>query len=175
MTPLEVIDTAVKVGLGALISGLSTYWVTARKSKDDLSRERLQRHQVLLEESAVQVESCAHVVLRYWALMVELVRYRAQGIQWPTSRSDELEKTKADLFNSFSSMTSAESKLLLLGHANAQRLLREFGELTRSFRRSAFDGNLSLTEDELDDHRFKLLTAREAFFAELSRVYRAET
>ncbi len=37
-TPIEVIDTAVKIGLGALIIGLATYWVTRAKSKHDISK-----------------------------------------------------------------------------------------------------------------------------------------
>lgn len=40
MTYLEVIDTAVKVGLGALISGISAYLMAKSKNNDDLRRER---------------------------------------------------------------------------------------------------------------------------------------
>lgn len=175
MTPLDVIDTAVKVGLGALISGVTAYWTTRRKTKDDLARDRLLRHQSLLEGTAEQIEAFSHLVLRYWALMIELVRYRAQGLAWPAARQQDLEKTKSDLFNAFSGLTSAESKLLLLGHGRAQQLLREYGESVRDFRRRAFDGNQALTERELDDDRAKLLRIREALFNELSSVYRAET
>jgi hypothetical protein len=113
VTLLEVIDTAVKVGLGALISGFSTYWVTARKSKDDLSRERLQRHQTLLESSAEQVEAFSHLVLRYWSLMVELVRYRAQGIQMPGSKTEDLGKTKWAAADSMDTDLSSMSLLEL--------------------------------------------------------------
>jgi hypothetical protein len=175
MTPLEVVDTAVKVGLGALISGFATYWTASRKTKDDLARERLLRHQTLIESTAEQVEVFSHLVLRYWAFMVELVRYRAQKISWPPSRQTELDKTKTDLFNAFSGMTSAESKLLLLGHTEAQLLLREYGEYVRDFRRRAYDGNTALTESELDEDRRKLLDLRGRLYASLGAAYRAET
>ena len=71
MTYLEVIDTAIKVGLGALISGLSAYWMSKSKTNDDLRRERLTRHHGLLEKSAEQIENFSHSMLRYWALVVE--------------------------------------------------------------------------------------------------------
>lgn len=175
MTALEVIDTAVKVGLGALISGVASYWTATRKTRDDLSRDRLLRHQALLESTAEQVEVFSHLVLRYWALMVELVRYRAQGLQWPAERQAELDKTKTDIFNAFSGVTSAESKLLLLGHVPAQKILREYGEAVKEFRRRAHAGNATLSENELDADRARLLELRAKLYESLGGAYRAET
>lgn len=137
MTYLEVIDTAVKVGLGALISGISTYWMAKNKNRDDLRRERLLRHHGLLERSAEQIENFSHVSMRYWALVVEWVRTRDQKLEFAASRLEELIKTKIEFFNAFSDLTSAESKLLLLGHAEAQKFLRDYGDLAKRMRRHA--------------------------------------
>ena len=174
MTYLEVIDTAVKVGLGALISGISTYWMAKSKNSDDLKRERLLRHHNLLEKSAEQIENFSHVSMRYWALIVEWVRNREQKLELAPHRSEELTKTKVELFDAFSDLTSAESKLLLLGHVEAQKLLRNYGELAKRMRRHAYDGNKSLTEAQMDEYRTKLLEAREKLFKELSQIYRGE-
>ncbi|WP_373988111.1 hypothetical protein [Duganella sp. BuS-21] len=175
MTYLEVIDTAVKVGLGAVISGVSTFWMAKAKTRDDMRRERLQRHQGLLEKCAEQIEGFSHVLLRYWALIVECVRLREQGIDLSEKKLEELSKTKAELFDSFSDLTSAESKFLLLGHADAQRLLRELGDLSKSIRRHAWEGNKKLTETEMEELRTKFLVARENLFNALSAIYRKET
>lgn len=175
MTYLEVIDTAVKVGLGALISGASAYWMAKNKTRDDFRRERLIRHHGLLEKSAEQIENFSHVTLRYWALIVEWVRVRDQKLEFSSQKSDELTKTKIEFFNAFSDLTSAESKLLLLGHTEAQKLLRKFGEVAKHVRRYAFDGNMSLTESKMEEYRSQLLDAREKLFNELSSIYRSET
>jgi hypothetical protein len=175
MTPLEVVDTAVKVGLGAAISGLSAYWMGKSKARDDLRRERLTRHHGLLEKSAEQIESFSHVILRYWALMIEWVRARDQGLTLQPHRAEELTKSKAELFNAFSDLTSAEAKLLLLGHTEAQKRLRVFGDLSKQIRREAYDGSKSLTEQKMEEFRTQLLAAREELFSEVSRVYRSET
>jgi hypothetical protein len=172
---LDVIDTAVKVGLGALISGGSAYWMAKSKTRDDILRERLNRHHGLLEKSAEQIETFSHVVLRYWALIVEWVRYRDKNSVMPPDRAEELAKTKAELFSAFSDLTSAESKLLLLGHIEAQKLLRNFGELAKQVRRNAWEGNKSLTEVQMEEYRSQLLESREKLFNELSRIYRKET
>lgn len=175
MTFLEVIDTAVKVGLGALISGFSAYWMAKSKSRDDLRRERLIRHHGLLEQSAEQIENFSHVVLRYWALIVEFVRNKEKKIEPQSDRVEEIAKTKAEVFNAFSDLTSAESKLLLLGHTEAQKLLRNFGDLAKHVRRYAWEGNKTLSEEQMEEFRSQLLDAREKLFNELSRIYRTET
>ena len=175
MTYLEVIDTAIKVGLGALISGLSAYWMSKSKTNDDLRRERLTRHHGLLEKSAEQIENFSHSMLRYWALVVEWVRYKDKSTQMPPNRAEELSKAKTELFNTFSDLTSAESKLLLLGHTEAQQLLRSFGDIAKHVRRHAWDGDKSLSEAQMEIFRSQLLEAREKLFNELSRIYRTET
>lgn len=175
MTLLDVIDTAVKVGLGAFISGISGYWMAKTKTRDELRRERLIRHHVLLEKSAEQIENFSQFFLRYWALIIEFVRYREQKTQPPQARIEELAKSKAELFDAFADLTSAESKLFLLGHAEAQKSLRNFGDLAKHIRRFAWDGNTSLTEKQMEEFRSQVLDARERLFIELSRIYRSET
>lgn len=175
MNYLEVIDTAVKIGLGAAISGISTYWIAKAKTKDELRRERLIRHQGLLEKSAEQIENFSHIFFRYWALIVEFVRVREKDKVPTNEKQEELVRCKAELFDAFSDLTSAESKLLLLGHNNAQRLLRDFGDLTKQIRRLAWDGNKSLTETQMDEYREKVLDSRQKLFNELSSIYRSET
>lgn len=175
MTYLEVIDTAVKVGLGALISGITAVWMAKAKTRDDMRRERLQRHQGLLEKCAEQIEDFSHVFLRYWALIVECVRLREKGSDPSEEKSEELPKAKAELFDAFSELTSAESKLLLLGHSDAQRFLRELGDLAKGIRRHAWEGNKKLTEIEMEEFRTQFLVAREKLFNALSAIYRKET
>jgi len=175
VTYLDVIDTAVKVGLGALISGISAAWMTKSKTRADMRRERLLRHQGLLEKCAEQIEGFSHVFLRYWALIVECVRLREKGSALSDEKSEELLKAKSELFNSFSELTSAESKLLLLGHTDAQQFLRELGDLAKHIRRHAWEGSKSLTEAEMEEFRAQLLTAREKLFNALSTIYRKET
>lgn len=174
MTYLEVIDTAVKVGLGALISGASGYWMAKSKTHEDARRERLNRHHSLLETSAEQIENFSQVLMRYWALIVECVRTRDQGLMWTPDRFEELTKVKVEIVTAFCDLTSAESKFLLMGYGDAQQLLRHYGDLARRFRRSAWEGNKSLTELQLDEYRSQMLDAREKLFKELSNIYRKE-
>lgn len=51
VTLIEVIDTAVKVGLGALISGTTTYYVTKQKYSHEIHKEYISKQRDLLHES----------------------------------------------------------------------------------------------------------------------------
>lgn len=55
-TAIDIIDTAVKIGLGALISGLTGYWVMKEKNKHELKKiETLDKKEVL-KDIALKVE-----------------------------------------------------------------------------------------------------------------------
>ena len=65
----------MKLSLGALISGISTYWVTRFQHDNEISKTELKRQRELIEEMAAQTEDFSSAVLTYWAYMVEHVRY----------------------------------------------------------------------------------------------------
>jgi hypothetical protein len=171
ITPIDVVDTAVKIGLGALISGLATYAVTVRGHRGELEKERLRRRRELLEAVATDVQSFSHALFKYWALVVELVRVRASGTDLEPERDEVFSQVREELFHAFGNLTSAEARLLLLGEKKPQKLLRELGEAARGFRGKAHRDNWDLNEDYLKEQRELLLKAREAFFDDLSTAY----
>lgn len=173
VSALEIIDTAVKVGLGALISGVAAFLLEKGRREEVVARERMIRKNDLLERTAEQIEVFSHVVLRYWALMIELVRLRKQGGDFTEGRFEDVSKAKVDLFDAFKELTSAEAKLMLLGHINAQKLLRTYGDSVTIMRRSAYEGNMELKEEHMLKFRLEILKARENLFNELSSVYKA--
>jgi threonine dehydratase len=59
VTTIDVIDSAVKIGLGALISGLATYLVAKSSHDKTIAKERAQRKRDMLE-------AVAQHVTRHW-------------------------------------------------------------------------------------------------------------
>ena len=174
MTLLEILDTAVKVGLGALITACSAYWIAKANALSNRKADRQTRHHDLLEQSAEQIESFSHTMLRYWALITEQVRNREKALDLAPHRRQELDRTKAELFNSFSELTSAESKLLLLGHKECQSHLRSFGDCSREIRRRAFDGNQDLNTEDMESMRDNFLQERASLFDALATAYKTD-
>ena len=170
-TLIDVLDTAVKIGLGASISAIATYWHFKQRDKADSAKEYEKRHRSLLEQVAEQAEQLNHVYLKYWALVIEWVRYEKNGKDWPTDRRAELEETKTELFTSFGALTSAESKLLLVGEDEAYSKLRELGEAVVQFRRTCYVDKKSLTEEEIESKKVEIKKLREELYELLSSTY----
>ena len=172
LTTIEVIDTAVKIGLGGLITIVGTFIVTRLNHDHEHKKERSKRFFDALEQSSNLIEETTHVALKYWALVIEWVRNRDDGMELAPHRKEELEKIKSDLFNEFKSLTVAESKLLLLGLTVPAAMLREYGDVLKEMRRKCYDGKKSLTEKEMDEVRETILSKRQALFVELSNAYK---
>jgi predicted transcriptional regulator len=172
-TLIDVLDTAVKIGLGASISAVATYWHSKYRDKADSAKEYEKRHRSLLEQVADQAEQLNHAYLKYWALIIEWVRYENNKKEWPEDRRSELEETKTELFTAFGSLTSAESKLLLVGENEAYLKLRELGEAVVQFRRTCYVDKKSLTEEEIDIKKSEIQKLREDLYQLLSSTYQA--
>ncbi|WP_027710494.1 hypothetical protein [Zooshikella ganghwensis] len=106
-TVIEVVDTAVKIGLGGLITLLGTILVTKLNHGHENSKDVRKRHFDALESVGSDIEEMTHVCLRYWALIIEWARNAAQDMDLTEKRKEELERTKEDLFNQFKSLTVA--------------------------------------------------------------------
>jgi len=171
---IEVMDTAVKIGLGGVITLLGTYAVTKLNHNHEHSKEIKKRHYDTLESVGGNIEEVTHISLRYWALIIEWVRNHHQGMELTDKRQAELDKTKIDLFDQFKSLTVAESKLLLLGLKEPSALLRDYGEFLVEMRRSYYDGNSSLTEENMNCVRNELLKKRQLLFNSLSNAYKKD-
>jgi hypothetical protein len=55
-TELEIVDTAIKVGLGALISGVTTYFVTMRAHAHEIRKTLQSEKKELLKEASIKLE-----------------------------------------------------------------------------------------------------------------------
>jgi hypothetical protein len=173
LTPLDILDTAVKIGLGAGITGVSAFALASKQHRIDIAKERVKHRQQLLETVAQDVAVFTHITLKYWARMTNWIAVRDAGQILADDREAELQSLKDELFNAFEGMTASEGKLLLLGETGAQELLREYGELVGRFRAFASpENNPDVERSQLDDARRDMLAARNKFFAALSQAYR---
>jgi len=78
---LDIVDTAVKIELGALISGVTTYYVTTLNHNNDSKKEILKRKSEMLESIAGEVETFSNAVMEYWAYLVEFTRHKESKIK----------------------------------------------------------------------------------------------
>ena len=101
VTQLEIIDTAIKIGLGALISGIAAFLIARLNHNKEIEKIRANRRRELLEEIAEKVEKFNTAAIRYWAILLERVTYEEQGQAFPTLRANEWKAADELLNNSF--------------------------------------------------------------------------
>ena len=169
---LDIIDTAVKVGLGALIGGFSTYYISRLNHDKEMEKDRLRRKREVLEKITEKLDCFAHQVRNYWALLAD----------WHTlseseaDRSDLEQKIKQGedaLYNAFHDLTSAESSLLLLGEKQASTALTNYGRYAQKLYKELHKDSDGIDEDILNEHRNEMKNKREKLLELMSVSYRS--
>lgn len=169
MTWLEIIDSAVKIGLGALIAGASAWFLARGQYSHDLRKNKVSREFELLKDIAEKVERFTHSALKYWAISADW--HRARRSNPDAVKTENLLSTQKELFGRFNELTSAEAFLLLLGQKAAQAQLRAYGEHVMVYRRSVSRSFAPMSDEEIEDYRMYILKARESFFERLNEMY----
>ena len=106
-TLLQLSETSLKMGFGALIAVLSSWLVMRRQQAQQLSPGN--RRLEILEEVSANVGSVSHIFAKYSTLVVEALQI---GEQWPAARKLELDAVNAELVAEFKKLAEAEAKLL---------------------------------------------------------------
>ncbi|MDF4946875.1 hypothetical protein P3568_23710, partial [Vibrio parahaemolyticus] len=171
ITYLEILDTTVKIGLGALISGVTTWKITQLQHRNDDEKQRRTRKMESLESVAEQVEVFSHDAMVYWARIVDFTRRKNSGSKLGDEFLKELSEARASLYRSYKNLNSAESKLLLLGLSESQRSLRAFGEAVSSFYAEVYIGDHGKPLEEVKLWREDILENRRIFFEDLNLAY----
>ncbi len=161
----SIIDTSIKVGLGALIAGLCL-WINQRRLP--VTQERSERRIDILEAVSRDVGNVNHTFAKYSSLAIESTRF---GNRWPQARKDELTKVNSELVEEFRKMADAESKLLMLGEKALEKTLRLYGAKIAQFRKQVYVGRQDISEQDIVHIKQEILQLREQFYDILSHKY----
>lgn len=153
---LGIIDTAVKIGLGALIGVLGSVWTLRISNSHDFKKESFKRKQDSIEKIAEDFEQAHHVV---------------QEINTQVEAAS-LEDLK-NLGDSIKKVQILEAKLILLGLERATALLKEY-----RLKVVDINNDLPLSPSPVMQVRTKssefgeqLFSKRESFYRELAKNY----
>lgn len=168
---IEIIDTSIKVALGALIAGVSGYWLSGMRIKQNRQQQKLDHQRDLIEGIAQQAEQVHHIFMKYFELIQEYMNATKNRYDWPQSRRSELYLVLDELVQSFNELTAAESKLLLLNEKPLYKSLRKFRSKVVFFRRHFYIDKKDLSHQEAQDIKREVSKLREQFFDALSDRY----
>lgn len=150
---IDVIDTAVKIGLGALISGIVTYTVTKTKHSNERKRELLKRRLDIIEISISQADLHFNSLLLFQSAIDGIRMYLPKNTTLDLEIEDELRSYNfildADkkVVETRTNHNKAESKLRLIGLDKAADILLSTNPIENELRQMViFDKNLPSEE-----------------------------
>ena len=167
---IEVVDSAVKIGLGALIAGVITFLLSSTQHRNELKKAKVEREFEMLKEVAEKVENFNHIALRYWALSSDWRRRLI--LDSSIEKPNELSVTQNEFFDSFKELTKSESLLLLFGYKDASVQVREYGDLIRDFYNRVKDTNKPFEINDATNYRKSMIDKRSELFSLLNEIYK---
>lgn len=171
ITPIDVVDSAVKIGLGALVSGLATYWLARANHYKTVEKERAQHKRDMLEVIAQQVASYDQVVNKHRSVAVNWLHFSPEAEPMSDVKREEVTKLEAEFFEIKKEIVNAEARLLLLGEMKSYEILREYVSKALLIRLDLI-ARREVTVDRMRNYKEDIRQRREAFFSELSNVYK---
>jgi len=146
---VEVVDSAVKIGLGAAITAVSAYFMLRRTQAGEFQKELRERRWKMLEDVAEKVQEAYRTHLDHLHALTNLedldddtpsdVRARVKGT---------MDSLGTRLVDQMQSLSAAEAKLLLLGEKDAHQKCRYFHDALTTHLLSKTD---KLAGTSLDD------------------------
>ena len=167
---IEVVDSAVKIGLGALIAGVITFLLSSTQHRNELKKAKVEREFEMLKTVAEKVENFNSITLNYWAFATDWRRRLILDSSLP--KSNGFLDAQNKLFDSFSELTKAESLLLLFGYSSAQTKLRDYGETVISFKKRIDSIDIPFDPSDTTNYRKSMIDKRSELFSLLNEIYK---
>jgi hypothetical protein len=173
-TWIEIVDTAVKIGLGAAVTGFATLLVNRQTHAKNIEKETHLRNIAALENVTQHIEEMTHALLKHWSFVLDKARNKEKGINTSDERSEKISELRSEVYHLFKGLTDSEGRLLLIGCVDQQRKLREYGGIISEYHRYSSKNNEQMQSTELESWRSRILDAREQLYIALNKAYRAE-
>ena len=165
---LQITDTSLKIGLGAIIAAATAWVVLRRSNPQPVASARDNRRLQILEDVSTQVGTVTHIFAKYSSLVVESIQF---GARWPQARRIELDSVNSELVAEFKKLAEGEAKLLMLGEKNLERSLRLYGAKIAVYRKQVYIGRKDISLEQITALKNTIVQVREQFYDMLSRKY----
>lgn len=173
-TWLDITDTAVKIGLGAMISFIGTVWLTRTNNRFSRQEEAKRTRQRILEEVLVLVDEFSKTVAVYLAERMNAAHKLEKGRRLSKHEEQELKDFDMRLFHDFTLVNTSKSKLYFIGAESSRDKLLKYRELVDEFYKIAEISNDNCSEQKLIELKEKIVEARETFYASLGQDFKKD-
>ena len=172
---IDIVDTTVKIGLGALISGLTTYHVTRIKNEHDNKKNKVTIHQELILEAAQKADEYFDYTYRYFSKL-DGIRLSKEAFGFDETHWEEVHqkvnKLEDELTDARANFYTAQSRLELLGLNEASNILASYRSGEDELRSFYLSGMKDIPDNEtLKAWAEKYIPYKKQFRQELSKTF----
>jgi hypothetical protein len=170
-TVLELVDTALKIGLGALISGVFTWQVAKNNLAAQEARDRRAQEAADFEKVVSAVEAAQNATVRFVDALGDWTVNR--GTVAEAQVEPGLKQAKRALEGALLGLMSGYTRLTLLGEPACASALTEYREAADAFFREAWNRKDEITDPELGAASEQLLEPMGRLLDSLGEAYRS--
>jgi len=180
MTWVEVVDSAVKIGLGALVAGIFAFRVAKLNAQSEVQKLKFEKRSELLSGSAAQYEEFFQAFLKFSNLLVGLAKAVADPPKDPidaeihtalmVDQATNATNLRMAMKNRMEESFQAQSKLLLLGEKEcSEKAAALHTALMHADRSYKFDGD-QFTLEKYTETLNAVRVARNEFYEAMSEA-----
>lgn len=177
LTMMDVIDSAVKIGLGAAISAFASYKTNKSNHLNEKDKE-VRAHKIKTIEMVA--EKCEHFIncyLNFRNRLAGILRKRNTDDEFllPQPLIESLQEIDKDLFSALESVNTARARLSLMRATQAQAELSRMISLLSRIRNPIMQEHRAPSQSAFDKFTQEMSDAINHFHEELAKLYEGIT
>ncbi len=166
----DVADSAIKIGLGALIGGGFAIWLQVIKDRSSLTIESFKRRREIIEDVSSKFGAFNMHLSHFWAALKNAL-YKKNNDSLEKSDEEELKEFEKNIYNQFAEVAILGNKLLLLGEENVVEILDDYVNDARDFFKVANLNNSKLNDELMDKYKIEFIEKRKKVLGGLHSAF----
>ena len=171
---IDIVDTTVKIGLGALISGVATYKVASLNHKKDVEKNLINKKIDIIEEITELAEEYfyffTHLNNKVGAMAKKLSNY---GEPLTKSQIEAISEIHVNFVEILSKRNKAISKIKILSITDAECNLLLFNDVLSDYRSDIIFKRTMITEDKRTKLQEQSMLHKDNFYLAISEYLSA--
>lgn len=168
---IDIVDTAVKVGLGAAISGIATYSITHLNHTADNAKELSKRRIEFITFSIEKLEIYFEAFNRCYARLDGILKHGTPPGEFPKALYGGYVELDKQLLEARKTRAIALSRLRLIGEIEATKQVGRIGIFESKFREKTIFNEQLLTSQELKAFGKEIREIRDSLYELLASAF----
>lgn len=173
LTWVDVVDTAVKIGLSGLIAATGGYVLAKRTQKHEFDKEYFRRRQDVIERVSADFSAIHMIFFNICIGYSSLIDYIHTGLPIADPTRDLYGEHIRDMGDSLRKMHILEGQLLVTGADDATQAMRHYRLHATDVNDMLRLENPTMTKEEVQAATQELCGRRDTFYQTLSKAFRA--